>query len=91
MTLQGSLTIEYDDILFILVVKTIFKKGVYYFFITDKEHDPSLLEGETLKLSFADAFCGEEEIPEIENWKIAPEKIVAIKTMLLENKKLWFY
>ncbi|MEP7107813.1 MAG: hypothetical protein ABI760_07520 [Ferruginibacter sp.] len=91
MILQGSLRLEYDGQSFNLMVKTILKNGVYYFFVKDREKGKSLLAGETLELTYTDSFCaaGEEEVPD--NRKIPPGIVSAIENMLLENKQLWYY
>ncbi|MCW3106817.1 MAG: hypothetical protein JWQ09_1323 [Segetibacter sp.] len=91
MNLQGSLQMQYNEETFHLVVKTFLKNGVYYFFVSDKEKEKPLLNGETLELRFDDSFCtsAKDEMPE--NQKIPAELVSAIEKMLMENKPLWFY
>ncbi len=91
MKLQGSLFIEYNNESFHLMVKVFLKNGAYYFFVSDKEKGKSLLNGETLELTYTDSFCTDGKEGEANDEKIPAEKVSAIKNMLLENKQLWFY
>ena len=91
MILEGSLTMEYRRQSFELVVKTLVKNNIYYFFITDKEKDKSLLSGETLELTYSESFCvPDSEIADL-NKKIPADIISAIENMLVKNKQLWYY
>ncbi|MEO5890491.1 MAG: hypothetical protein ABIQ31_09575 [Ferruginibacter sp.] len=91
MTLQGSLQLEHNGETFSLMVKTFLKHGIYYFFVSDKEKDNTLLGGETLELTFRDSFCTADGEHVADNKKIAPEKVSAVENMLLQNKSLWYY
>src|SRR3954462_11291538 len=91
MMLEGSLTMKYMGQSFELMVKTVLKNNVYYFFITDKEKGKSLLSGETLELTYSESFCiPEKEIIE-PNKKIPADIVSAIENMLVQNKQLWYY
>ncbi|MEP7108412.1 MAG: hypothetical protein ABI760_10530 [Ferruginibacter sp.] len=91
MILQGSLRMEYNNESFNLIVKAILKNGIYYFFVSDKEKEKSLLVGQTLELTYIDSFDSTVREGRI-NYKNIPVGIVkAIENMLLENKKLWLY
>ena len=91
MTLQGNLQIEFDHGSYILTVKTILLKGVYYFFIHDLENTHALLSGHTLELVYTDSFIAVDNIAGNTSNKIPAEIITAIKVMLLDNKLLWYY
>lgn len=91
MILQGSLRMEYNGQSFSLIVKTFLKNNVYYFFVSDKERDNTLLSGETLELTYTDSFCAGDVDFGAENKKIPTEIVDAVESMLLKNKQLWFY
>ncbi|GEM_PF-2566229 len=91
MTLQGSLRMEYNNEPFGLMVKTFVINGVYYFFITDKEREKSLLSGQTLQLTFTDSFSRDGKEDERTEGKVPAEIVSAIENMLLKNKELWHY
>lgn len=91
MILQGILQIEYNSEPYELMVKTFLKNGIYYFFISEKEREKSMLAGETLELTYSDSFCSDEKEVLVINEKISSEKVSAVEKMLLENKQLWFY
>ncbi len=91
MTLQGNLQIEFDHGIYILSVKTILLKGVYYFFIHDAENAHALLSGHTLELVYTDAFISVDTIAGNAPAKIPAEIITAVKMLLLDNKQLWYY
>ena len=90
MILQGSLRLEYNNEAYSLLVKTFLKNGVYYFFVSDKEK--SLLDGETLELTYSESFCNVPATDDSPPGKrISPDIVTAIQNMLLQNKELWFY
>jgi len=91
MILQGSLRIDYNEDTYNLMVKTFLKNNVYYFFISDKEKGKSLLDGETVELTYADSFCSPGEEKAASTKKVPEEIIGAIQKMLMENKELWYY
>ncbi|MEO6550043.1 MAG: hypothetical protein ABIN94_18720 [Ferruginibacter sp.] len=91
MNLQGNLQMKYGKETFNLIVKTFLKNGVYYFFISDKEKEKPLLNGETVELMFNDSFCAPSKEEISDNNKIPLEVVSAIEKMLMENKKLWYY
>lgn len=91
MILQGSLRLEYNNEAYGLLVKTFLKNGVYYFFVSDKEKGKTLLDGETLELTYSSSFCNVPGSAEAGTSKVSPEIISAIQEMLLQNKELWFY
>jgi hypothetical protein len=91
MILQGSLRLEYNGESFSLMVNTILKNGIYYFFINDKAREKRLLFGETLELTYTDTFCTNEKEAPVDKRKIPAEIVSAIKNMLMENKELWYY
>jgi len=82
---------EYNGQSFSLVVKTFLKNNVYYFFVSDKERENSLLSGETLELTYTDSFFVGDKEYMAENKKIPTEIVNAVESMLLKNKQLWFY
>lgn len=90
MKLEGSLQLKYNEETYDLIVKTFLKNGVYYFFVSDKEKEKSLLQGETLALTYSDSFCSSDK-EEADPQKTSNEIVSAIEKMLLENKPLWFY
>ncbi len=91
MILQGSLRMEYNNEPFGLMVKTFVINGVYYFFVTDKEREKSLLSGQTLQLTFTDSFSRDDKEDEKMEGKVPAEIVSAIENMLLKNKELWYY
>ena len=91
MILEGTLTIEYMGQSFELMVKTLLKDDIYYFFITDKEKGKSLLSGETLELTYSQSFCIPEKEIIAPNKKIPVDIVKAIENMLMKNKQLWYY
>lgn len=82
---------EYNDKCYDLIVKTFLMSGIYYFFISDKESDNSLLAGEILELTYTDSYCITDEGEHASNHKIPPDIVSAIKKTLSENKQLWYY
>ena len=91
MILQGSLRLEYNNEAYSLLVKTFLKNGVYYFFVSDKEKEKSLLDGETLELTYSESFCNVPATNDGPGKRISPDIVAAIQNMLLQNKELWFY
>ncbi|MDO9375512.1 MAG: hypothetical protein V4725_04715 [Bacteroidota bacterium] len=90
MTLQGNLHLNYNGQTYLLAVKSILLKGVYYFFIHEPEERHDLLSGETLQLVYSGEFINPAEV-EGGTHKTSPEIITAIEGMLMENKELWYY
>ncbi len=91
MILQGSLRLEYNDMSYLLNVKTILKNGIYYFYVTDKDETPMLLAGETVELSYSDSFCIADTEEKIIEQKVPQEIVSAVEKLLLDNKELWYY
>lgn len=91
MKLQGSLRLEYKDESYVLLVKTFLKNDAYYFYISDKEKENALLDGEILELTYTDSFSSTEKDGEDHLQKVPDEVVKAIEKMLLDNKQLWYY
>jgi len=91
MILQGSLRLEYNDMSYLLNVKTILKDGIYYFYVTDKDETTMLLAGETIELSYSDSFCSSDKEEKIAQPKVPREIVSAVEKLLLDNKELWYY
>lgn len=91
MKLQGSLRLEYNEESYVLLVKTFLKNDAYYFYISDKEQENTILNGEILELTYTDSFCSTAKEDEKIEQKVPEEIVKAIEKMLLENKQLWYY
>jgi hypothetical protein len=91
MILQGNLRLEYLGNFFSLMVKTYLKNNVYYFYVSEKEEEASLLAGETLEFTFTDSLCTSEKEDPLKESKVSDEIIDAVKQLLLQNKKSWYY
>jgi len=91
MILQGSLRLVYNDMSYLLNVKTILKDKIYYFYITDKYENTRLLAGETIELSYSDSFCTNQKEEKIMQQKVPLEIVSAVEKMLMDNKELWYY
>lgn len=91
MILQGSLRLEFKDISYLLNVKTILKNKTYYFYVTEKDDNASLLAGETVELCYVDSFYTTEKEEKIMQQKVSREIVNAIEKLLLDNKELWYY
>ncbi len=91
MILQGSLRLVYNDMSYLLNVKTILIDQIYYFYITDKDENTRLLAGETIELSYTDSFCTNQKEGKTIQQKVPPEIVSAVEKLLLDNKELWYY
>ncbi|MEO6734289.1 MAG: hypothetical protein ABIN01_23915 [Ferruginibacter sp.] len=89
MLLQGNLFLKYDNKVILLMVKVLLRKGIYYFFVKEKEN--LLLHGETLVLTYEDSFYLPRKENE-DNYKNIPSDIInAITQLLMNNKQSWLF
>lgn len=89
MLLQGNLFLKYNDRPILLMVKVFLRKGIYYFFVKEKEQ--LLLQGETLLLTYEDSFYLPQKEKE-DNYKNIPSDIInAIAQLLMNNKQSWLF
>lgn len=91
MILQGNLRLEYKGMSYLLNVKTILRDKTYYFYVTEKDENVTLLAGETIELSYSDSFCTSGTDEEDQQQKVPQETVSAVKQLLLDNKELWYY